>query len=244
MNVLFSFDDGRYDAYEAYLILKKYRLVGSFHITTGFVDGSFNTDAFGVERKPVGIEQLVEMSNNGMDVSSHGDRHITDPDDFIVSINKLSKFGIKKEKYGFSVPNSDYSKEEIELFTNSNKNVLSYIRVGRSSKCYTFINKIHYVLYHLFHFQSSFNRFNKSNLLIDVNRYCINSLVVLSDTKAKNLINFIKKYKNTNSTLVLMFHSIVPLPKNKWEYSSADFEKICQFVSSNCKILTLEKLVS
>lgn len=243
MNVVFSFDDGRDDAYDAYLILKKYHLAGSFHITTGFIDGSFITDAFGNNRKPVGVSHLVEMHENGMDISSHGDKHITDSKDFAVSTKKLSNFGIKKERYGFSVPNSDYSKDELESFAMSNKHSLSYIRVGRSSKCYSFINKIHYVLYHSFHFQSSFNRFNKPNLINALNPYSINSLVVLSDTRANNLIKFISKYKNTNSILVLMFHSIVSTPKNKWEYSSADFEKICRFVSDNCKNLTLEKLV-
>ena len=41
MKIVFSFDDGRIDFIDSSRILSKYGLVGTFHITTGFVDGSF-----------------------------------------------------------------------------------------------------------------------------------------------------------------------------------------------------------
>jgi len=244
MNIVFSFDDGRDDAYNAYLILKKYKLVGSFHITTGFMDGTFKTDAFGEKRKPIKVEHLLEMSNDGMDISSHGDRHIMDSDDFNVSLEKLEKIGISKQKFGFSVPNSEFTLPQLNFFRDNNIGSLSYIRVGRSKKCYSFLNKVNYFLYHIFHFQYFYNHFNSNNLMDNIDKYFINSLVVLSDTKPVNLIKFIDKYKGTNKTLVLMFHSIVELSSNKWEYSSTDFDKICEFVSRNCDCVSLERLVN
>jgi len=41
-NIVLSFDDGRKDFYEYALpILKKYNLVATLNVTTGYVDGNF-----------------------------------------------------------------------------------------------------------------------------------------------------------------------------------------------------------
>ena len=242
MNIVFSFDDGRDDAYNAYLVLKKHNLIGSFHVTTGFVDGSFKTDAFGIARRPLSTDQLIEMYKNGMDISSHGDKHILDTKDFQISLAKLRQFGISKTKLGISVPNSRFNDSELNNFVKNNNSSLSYVRVGRSNKCYSLLMKIYYVLYHFFHFQFLFNRFNKNNLLEQVDPYYINSLVMLNDSRSKNLISFINKYKESKLTLVLMFHSIVKNPTNKWEYSLDEFEGICSYVSKNCNVITLEDI--
>ena len=243
MVVVFSFDDGRDDAYIAFQILKKYHLKGSFHITTGFVDGTFKTDDFGINRKPISIKQLKEMNESGMDISSHGDRHIMEKDDFRVSYEKLNKFGIRSKKVGFSVPNSNCSQSETELFISYNKDILSYIRKGRSKKCYSFLSKMNYILYHLTHFQFFYNNFNKHNIMKKVCKFSLNSMVVLSDSKSKNIINFIKKYDNQNNILILMFHSICDAPSNKWEYSLVEFEKICSYVSFKQSCCSLKELV-
>ena len=242
MNVVFSFDDGRSDAYLAHSILKKYNLVGSFHITTGFIDGTFQTKVFGDNRTPLSVTQINEMSRNGMDISSHGDRHIMETTDFRVSLNKLKSFGLNFSKIGFSIPNSRSDSKTIMNFIEDNKFYLSYIRVGRSEKCYLFISKIRYFLYHILHFQTFFNHFNKHNVFESVDRFKINSLVVLKDSKSKNIMRFIKNYKDTNKTLVLMFHSIVEKPKDKWEYSIKEFEDICKYVSQNACSRTLAQI--
>lgn len=244
MIIAFSFDDGRDDAYDAFQILKKYGLTGSFHVVTGFIDGSFITDAFGIGRKSLTPDQLFEMSQNGMDISSHGDRHIMEYNDFQTSFRKISKICAKESCVGFSVPNSDYSKDELLSFVSKNGSSLSYIRVGRSKKCYSLRMKINYALYHIFHFQSAFNLFNKNNILTNVEKFEMNSLVVLSDTRSKNLIKFIERNKNTDATLILMFHSIVDSPTNKWEYSKDEFIKVCSYVSNNCVVKTLKEIVS
>ena len=244
MRIVFSFDDGRQDAFVAYQLLKKHGLKGSFHITTGFIDGSFATDAFGINRAPLSNDQILEMHNNGMDISSHGDRHVMDSTDFISSIQKLKNWGIDHPKIGFSVPNSDYTAEELEVFVAENRNDISYVRVGRDKHCYSFWSKVSYVLYHITHFQYFYNAFNKYNLLDSINAFEIHSLVVLSDCHAKNLIRFIDKYNGKDVTLVLMFHSIVDSPNNKWEYSSDEFDKICGYVSCSCENVTLRELTA
>lgn len=245
MKIIFSFDDGRSDAYQAFKLLKKYALTASFHITTGFVDKSFITNSFGIERKPLTIDELIEMHKNGMDISSHGDKHITDNKDFTISMNKLKEWGINKGKYGFSVPNSNYTPELLTTFVNDNSNNLQYIRIGRSKECYTLTSKIHYVLYKLFKLQLSYNHFNKHNLITNINKHHIPSLVIKNYTKVKNIIKFINKYRSTNYTLAIMLHSIVDNPSNQWEWSTSNFTTLCEYLSkekSTIEVLTLEEL--
>lgn len=243
MKLVFSFDDGRDDAAKAADVLNKFRLKGSFHVTTGFVDGTFKTDAFGVGRKPLTIKQIQTMYDDGMDISLHGDKHITEIDDFKVSYEKMNKWIHKKGKIGMSIPNSQFSDEELSDFCNKLNSKLLYARVGRNPKCYSLLGKICYVLYRVFHFQFLYNYFNKFNLISDFNKFKIYSLVVTADTRINNLKKFIEKYYKSDYTLVLMFHSIVDKKNNKWEFSNSDFINLCEFVSkNNISVYTLEEL--
>lgn len=244
MNVILSFDDGRSDAYEAYKILKQYNLVASFHITTGFIDGTYVTDQFGIGRKPITIEQLQEMHNNGMDISSHGDRHVLNKNDFKNSIKKLNDWGITKNKYGFSVPNSYYTDNSLNEFINKN-DCLLYVRAGRNPICYRFLPKICYVLFRFTRLQLFYNYFNKFNIndIVDNNR--IYTIVIKKTISHKNVIRFLKKYSNTTFTVVLLFHSIVNQPNNKWEWSINSFTQLSDYLQNTdkkIKILTLEDI--
>ena len=83
MKVCLSFDDGRDDTFKyAFPIIKKHNLTASFHVTTGFIDGTYRGNDFSSLRRPVTIQNLLEMSNYGIEISSHGDKHITDCSDF------------------------------------------------------------------------------------------------------------------------------------------------------------------
>ena len=245
INVIISFDDGRSDQYEAFKVLRKNNLKASFHVTTGFIDQSFETDSFGVDRKPLLLSQLKEMYTCGMDISSHGDMHLMNNSDFCKSYEKLKKWGFNDGKIGFSVPNSDYSDNQLLEFASENEDKLSYIRVGRSPKCYSFISKVAYLLFHISKLQVFYNYFNKYNLLDSFDKNRIYSCVVLKDIKSRNIIQFIEKNKKSSSFYVLMFHSIVDKPRNKWEYSIEEFEKICNYLrEAKIKVLTLKDLSS
>ena len=246
MKVIFSFDDGRADAINAAKILTKYGLKGTFHITTGFIDKSFLTKDFGEDTKPLTKKDIEWILDNGMEISSHGDKHIMSIEDFNCSFEKICGYYSTKKKpntIGFSVPNSKYTQKELDSFVEGTKHKLSYVRVGRSPRCYDFIGKIQYVLYSITHLQSFYNSFNKNNLLIDINKNLLFSVVVKKNDRAKTIINFIKKYSNKNCVAIFMLHSVVETPRNVWEYSIHEFEQIaCYIKSENISCLTLEEL--
>lgn len=233
MNVIFSFDDGRSDALDAAKILHSYGLVGTFHVTTGFIDGTFNTIVFGKNRKSINIDELAQMKKLGMEISSHGDKHILDYNDFKTSLDKLNNWRlIDGSKAGFSIPNSEYDLNQLNEFLSKCGESLLYVRGGRSPKCYTFLSKINYVLYQITKLQFFYNKFNKFNLNDSSKNNLLFSVVVKKNIKPNNVLKFINKYCYTDKTLVLMFHSIVDKATNKWEYSTKKFKIICNGVSS------------
>ena len=65
-------------------------------------------------------------------------------------------------------------------------------------------------------------------------------MVIAKHIRSKNIINFINAFKEQNKTLVLMFHSVVEKPTNKWEYSISSFEKICSYLEEQVAIKNIE----
>ncbi len=236
MRIFLSFDDGRIDAYEsAFMILKNNDLPASFHITTGFVDGTYVTDGFGVGRKPVTVDMLREMASTSCDISSHGDKHVAESKDYRISLDKLTEWGLCDGRAGLAVPNSAITDDELKTLIEDNKEQLRYVRVGRSPRCYSFFHKVAFVLYRFTGMQGFFNFFNKPNIESNDNPYKIHSLVVRNSTKARSLIRFIQKNKDKNANLVIMLHSIVNESRDVWEWPASSFEELVIYLSQEQK---------
>lgn len=246
MKLVFSFDDGRSDAFAAHSILVKYGLNGTFHITTGYIDHSFKKNGFANNYSPLTTSQILEMKKNGAEFSSHGDKHKMDVEDFLKSYEKLHTIGANMDlKIGFSIPYSKATNDEIVLFQNKLKNKLLYIRRGRNERCYSFLCKVLYFIYHKFYFYFAYALFNRYNVIKRLEPFNLSSIVIKKDIKPKHVIRFLKKYHDKNVAVVLMFHSIKEYVTDDWDYSKLGFEKICNYVSSdkNIKCITMNELV-
>ena len=239
MIIYFSFDDGRGDFYyNVYPVLKQNELVASVHITTGFVDGTFCNSIFGEGRKPLLVSQLRELSDYGIDISSHGDKHVMKDDDFNISRQKMIEWNLchANDKIGFSIPNSKYNDSDLLSFVNNNNSFLKYVRVGRNPICYNFFNKIHYGIYHyLFRNKHSYYLFNKYNIIEDskIDRQRIFCIVVKKDCRLKHMIYLLNKYIEKNVHIVFMFHSIVEKPNNDWEWAKSNFVELIDYCVNN-----------
>lgn len=241
--VSFSFDDGREDTYRvAYKIMKEYGLVGTIHVTTGWVDGSWaTTDWPSAVNGAMTIEQVQECYTNGFEITSHGDRHFTDADDLRVSLKKLKQWGvIDTECLGFSSPNSELSVENqaaIKKIFNSHN--IKYVRSGRSSKCYQLPMKIIYGLHLLTGSKLLFRIFNENNSINaptfnDI--FLLQSSVIKSNNSAKQVIGLLQKSICTKSWNILMLHSVLR-PNDKgygcdpWYWDAEEFRKLCQWLN-------------
>lgn len=246
MKLVFSFDDGRADAFDAFNVLHKHRLKGTFHITTGYIDHTFSKKNFANGYHPLSVDAILQMKEQGAEFSSHGDKHVMDVHDFIDSFNKIKSFGANADpKIGFSIPYSKTTSKELDFFCNELKDSLLYVRGGRNKRCYTLLSKIFYFLYHKFHCFFAYYLFNKHNIIRNINPYQLCSVVIKDDVRPEHVIRFLEKKASDDVLVILMFHSLKKEVTDQWDYSIEHFEKICKAVSSNHDIdcVTLKELI-
>lgn len=232
--VSLSFDDGREDTYRvAYNIMKKYGITGTIHVTTGYIDGTWKPDDWKTSKGPISIEQLREMKQNGFEISSHGDRHITDKEDLLVSISKLKRWDLIDDKVGFSIPNSKLTEQEKNDFLRNND--IYYMRGGRIPQCYNLKSKVIYGMYVLFKVQYLYDLFNSGNLIStnnDIKPYDLYSIVIRKEDDPKTILRFINNQSKKSKWLIFMLHSIQSKSeqtygKDPWCWEDKKFEKFC-----------------
>lgn len=244
--VSFSFDDGRIDTYtRAYQVMQKYDLIGTLHITTGYIDGSYTpTDWYSAKGGPMTIKQLKLCYQNGFEITSHGDQHITEKQDLLNSISKLNNWGlIDLNELGFSVPHSKCADNMTPTFSACN---LKYVRRGRSTACYSFLKKVAYVLSTYTHSTFLFYWFNKPNMIapMQINPYNLTSTIIKNHNTANQLIYLIKQGEKQKKWNIFMFHSILKptdlgYGKDPWYFDFTEFEKVCNWLSMHKEIQTV-----
>jgi len=237
--VSISFDDGREDTYRvAYGIMKRYGLAGTIHVTTGYVDKTWENGKFNSSAGPLKIEELKEMKACGFEISSHGDKHMTGKKDLQDSLKKLKEWDLIGEQAGFSIPKSQLSEQEKEVFSGFLKeNGILYMRGGRSSKCYSLESKAFYALYNAMKLQKFYDLFNCHNLMDlegsgSFSRYDLHSVVIKGGDDPHMVSQFIEQNAAGKSWIILMLHGIQNkgdenYEKDQWSWSSDKFEQLC-----------------
>jgi peptidoglycan/xylan/chitin deacetylase (PgdA/CDA1 family) len=241
-----SFDDGREDLYRnAFPIMKKYDLVSSAHVVTGFIDGTFKPTHWHSCDGAITIEQLYEMKNLGHEISSHGDRHISEIDDFNASVDKLMAMNLAPRGVGFAVPGSKTNGVNFPGFVDHLKNHRhQYIRMGakkrKNHNAFTqrAIRKATYILdTHLGIFWGSY-LLNKNNV-IDLGQrvpvHSLPSLAVHIHDNPRKWMYFIERMPD-NTWLIIMLHGILGVNephygKDIWCWSTENFESLCGYLS-------------
>ena len=101
-----SFDDGRIDNFTNVLpVLEKLGIPATFNITTGYIDGTLRQENKFCENPPMTIENIIRIADSGIfEIAAHGDQHLNDKKDILLSIEKLHRWGLKFNKIGFASP--------------------------------------------------------------------------------------------------------------------------------------------
>jgi len=238
--IVFTFEDGRADNYTiAKNIMDNYGFKGTIFITTGFIDGTWkDNDVLMSPSRPLTIDEIKKLKNNGWEIGLHGDKHQSTIHDMSECSKKLINWKIKEEHFGVSIPNSDATNAEVlSLFKNNN---VKYVRRGRKTDVTKIKNKLLYAIYTIFGFNYAYQKFNLPNIikLDEVDKCYIPSVVVKSKDKPENIINFIDKSPD-DSLIVLMFHSILSVEhplinKDVWSWSEDKFSKFCFELNKLC----------
>lgn len=251
--ISFTFDDGRKDNYDiAFPIMKSFDLSATLFCTTGYIDGSFRSEDWKSAEAPLTINELKELKQSGWEIALHGDCHTTNLQDSLSSKKKMEDWDLKEISYGFSIPNSNASVNDVSDIANSG--FISYIRKGRNTDTSTLFAKILFGLYTYLKSKKAYKKFNapNTNTLPLKNKYDICSLVIRRGDNPKFISDFIKAIPD-NTWTVFMFHSILPKANEKynadpWTYSDVSFEKICaemkQLQNENiCKVVTMQDMI-
>lgn len=237
--VSLSFDDGREDTYRvAYDIMKRHGLIGTVHVTTGYVDGTWENGRFSSSAGPMTVEQLKEMRAFGFEISSHGDKHVTEKQDLKESIKKLKDWDLIDEQAGFSIPKSQMTLQEKPMFADFlRQNGILYMRGGRSRKCYSLGLKAFYAMYNVTKLQKFYDLFNRNNLMAlggenRFSRYDLLSVVIRRDDNPLMVSKFIERNAAGRNWIILMIHGIQNegdenFEKDQWCWSADKFEQLC-----------------
>ena len=238
--VSLTFDDGRGDNYQfVFPTMKKYGLTGTLFCTTGYVDGTWEKDKTWYSAgEPLTVQEVIRLKEEGWEIGLHGDKHTTSVSDMQVANQKMKAWGIVQEKIGFSIPNSNVAKEDLDNFKAAYLgNAINYIRTGRRRSTRKITSKILFVLYTYLGMQWAYNRFNNINLnhIEQADKSNLYSVVVRCEDQSEMVQRFIEQMPD-NAWVVLMFHSILPkehelYKSDPWNWCVDDFEKLCEFLS-------------
>lgn len=243
--VVLAFDDGRIDQYKnAATILKKHNLVGSFYITTGYVDGTAKNIKLLNKAQPMTIDNVKQIHDWGLEVGSHSDTHVNEISDIMNSIEKL-RLWTKQEAIGFASPHSAICDSNVDKYMEIEHETL-YIRSGCQVRREGWVYSLAFVinqnlqsdfLYRLLN-QRFINRKNAEKKYID-------SIAIRNNTKRKQILRFLNDLED-NDCCVLLFHSILSKEEANnypdcWYYDKDEFERLClDLKKGNCSVITLE----
>ncbi len=239
--ICLSFDDGRKDFYDyAFPILKKYNLVASLNVTSGYVDGTFNHD-WPTSYGAVTIDELKEMKDYGIEIAYHGDQHITEENDFITSINKLKKWKLRENKMGFAVPGSYLANVDVPKFKKFlSDNSVIYMRVDNDARCNKFTNKVFRKLYNMTNIYWFYKLYNSNNSKKTISDwYNLSSIIVFKKDSSVCLNKYVDSQVKKNTLNIFMLHGILPKDnscygKDEYAWDLDNFESFCKHLSELC----------
>lgn len=223
--VTLSFDDGRDDVYKnAFEILKKNGLRASVHVITGWIEGEWNSDDLGKNIKPLNLEQIKELYEEGFEISSHGNRHITNKNDFETSVRKLRSWAVVNgKKTGFAVPRCAIP-SDFDEFKKSGE--LRYVRVGRNEISHNLKHKFYHAMYKIFRSSFWYIAFHMCNIndVNNLDQFKLVSIPILSYDSPKSIIKFVDRIDS--GWVIFMLHSIKDIPDDIYGYETKKFEKL------------------
>jgi hypothetical protein len=228
--------------------LKQYNFTASFHVTTGFIDGTIK-DSYFRNIEAMSVNNIIDMSKNGFDISSHGDMHINEEEDLKNSLAKLKMWGVvDSNPIIFSSPSSEiYEKNIVKYSAMLRKNNVKYLRTGivvrRNGLLYCLI----YLAQKLFNSKMLFYFLNRKEIMRTDRKDFIVKSVSVKRWNSIEQLNYLIERLRDKEIVVFLFHGIVPekdMEKDDWCFSAEKFEcflKILQSCKDHIKVLNIRQ---
>ena len=142
--IVLSFDDARFDEYDAIKLASKYGVKCTLNVTTAYVENSAPTDAG--DCPAMTKNQVLELyADANVEIAGHSHTHVNDFNDIVKGQRILEGWLSTNEKLGFASPHSQLNLNENPLNKFKEANFL-YVRKSqfydKFSPVYRYIRKI------------------------------------------------------------------------------------------------------
>lgn len=237
--LVFSFDDARYDSYEAIKIAAQYGIKSTLNVTTGYVEGILPETCKDFLVPAMKKEQVVELSHNNLvEIACHGHFHKNKLEDILEGKKVLSSWLDDGYKLGFVSPGSSVNFSEIPLSKFKEYDFL-FVRIGpRWAPCGKFLRILRKVS-RVLKSKKLFYLGYKTTIqkAVDEN-YLIHGVPVIHDNTLEQFEYIISKAsKKKGLDIVLIWHSVLdlnaPSGTDNWSWNKASYIKLCQYISEN-----------
>lgn len=220
-----SIDDGNFEDFRAYELLKKHRLCATFNIVSGWID----------KEKHLTSEQLRTIYNDKtMEIAAHGFSHKNDDEDVTKGIDELSKIlDAKLKPIGFASPGSGMKNDFIiENEAHLKSLGLSYVRTSMNP----YTSERHLEIINTLKDAPEFVRDNVPQLTFSKS-FCVNSAVVLHTTDINDLKALVDLTIREKACTVFMFHRTKKPCENGyeelWNYDYYKFKEFVEYLSES-----------
>ncbi len=220
-----SIDDGNYEDFRAYELLKKYNLCATFNIVTDWIN----------KERYLTSEQLITMYNDKtMEIAAHGFSHKNDDENITKGIETLENIlGAKLKPIGFASPGSGMKNDFIiENEAHLKSLGLSYVRTSMNP----YTSEKHLEIINTLKDAPEFVRDNVPQLTFSKS-FCVNSAVVLHTTDINDLKALVDLTISKKACTVFMFHRTKKPNENGyeelWNYDYYKFKEFVEYLSAS-----------
>ena len=233
--IVLSFDDGRWDEYDAIKLASSYGIKSTLNVTTAYVENSVYTDAG--DCPAMTREQVIELYKDpNVEIAGHSHTHVNDFIDIVKGQRLLEQWLDTNEPLGFASPHSQL---DLDLYPLQKFKEEKFLYVRKSqvydslSGIYRYVRKTSRILGLKWPLYWTYkNTF--SNTIED--DYLVHGFGVLRDHSFKQIKYLINKAVKNNYDVVLIMHSICKpdhnLAKNLYSWDWAKFDELCRFIQS------------
>ena len=234
-----SFDDGRIDNFTNVLpVLEKLGIPATFNITTGYIDGTLRQENKFCENPPMTIENIIRIADSGIfEIAAHGDQHLNDKKDILLSIEKLHRWGLKFDKIGFASPNHRLTGRMEEIQYLMEELELSYVRVG-ALFCKDLASRLSREITRITHSKHLFIGNYKISLMDQdmLKKRILFSCPVNHRMTFEQIKAFVDYAVENELSWILLFHSVLRAEEKFFgNYENVEYNvflKICKYLSA------------
>lgn len=235
--VCLSFDDGRGDntwIFEELLIPR--RIPATLNVTTGYVDGTCPTQCKPTQKQAMTVEDVVRLADEPLiELALHGDRHQNTPQDILEGRRKLIQWlGCEENAgFGFASPRSALGREqwESEEYAKVRAKVL-YMRASYRIESCKLLRDLCRKAGRILPIPCLYRIAYAESKMAFRDRKMVYSACVLKETTFAQVKSLIDLCIQTNTSVTLMFHSILPDcgKDDVWSWDEVKFVKLCDYL--------------